>query len=75
MLSPRIRNRRYLNLYDFKEVAPGKFTVRRSGGTYRIEGGKRLGGSTRDWFLSGPGLDADVPCKSIVDALRLVDGL
>jgi len=70
-IPPRIRGVYYDNLYDFTQVAPGKFTVRRGQNVYRIEGGKRIGGSRRDWFLEGPDLSS-TPCTSIHDALRLV---
>ena len=74
-IAPRIRNRYYRNLRDFSQVSPGKFTVLRGGNTYTIEGGKNLGGSSRDWFLSGPGFDNNIICSSISDALRLLDAM
>jgi len=74
-LPPRIRNRRYHNLHDFAQVEAGKYTVRRGGNTYRVEGGRKLGGTAHEWFLSGPGFDHDVPCSSLADALRLLDGM
>jgi hypothetical protein len=74
MTMNRIRGRLYLNLGDFAQVAPGRFTVARGGEVYRIEGGRSLGGSRSEWFVEGPALGGAVRCASVADALRLLDG-
>ena len=42
-------------------------------GTYTIDGGKRGGGSRRDWFVTGEHINPAIVCTSVVDALRLLD--
>jgi len=70
-----IRGKYYSGLSRFKQFAPGRYFVERGSLTYRIEGGKHLGGSSKDWFLSGPYIDGDIQCSSIADALKVLDNL
>lgn len=47
-------------------------------GTFHVEGGKAAGGTRRDWFLDGEperGWHKTIPCTSLVDALRCIDGM
>jgi len=69
----RHNGRRYFNLQNLNKVSDGHYTVEYRGEVYKIEGGKALGGGSREWFLSGPYLEKGVNCTSIADALRLLD--
>lgn len=56
----------------FAKVEPGKYQGATHNGTqFKIEGGKKLGGSARDWFLDIAG--ETYTCTSVVDALELVN--
>lgn len=68
-----IRRRYYHHLSDFHQTGPGRFVVSRYGNRYFIEGGKHAGGSRSDWFVEGPAFNQAIRCKSLRDALRLLD--
>ena len=42
-------------------------------GAYTIDGGRRCGGSRRDWFVTGQHINKAIACTSIMDALRLLE--
>lgn len=43
--------------------------------TFMIEGGRNLGGSRSDWFLTGPGFVKHVNCKSVSDAVHVLENM
>lgn len=57
----------------------GKFAVKAAHGEFRVEGGKRAGGTRRDWFLDwsldGEDFCKSIHCTSLMDALRVIDGM
>lgn len=44
-----------------------------SGVSFKVEGGKKAGGSARDWFLDVEGWKGSIHCTSLVDALRTIN--
>lgn len=54
---------------------PGEFLVYsdRRDAPFRVEGGKKAGGTRRDWFLEGPGINGAINCTSLMDALNLIE--
>jgi len=44
-------------------------------GAYTIDGGKRGGGSARDWFVAGKYINPAIACTSVMDALRLLEAI
>jgi hypothetical protein len=67
------RIRFYDHLVNFKRVNRSTWTVERNGQTYRIEGGRHAGGTSREWFLDGGSFNGSILCTSLVDALRLLE--
>jgi len=66
----------YSRIRDFKKVAPGKYVGRRHDREFTIEGGRKLGGTRRDWFLEMPGyFDRALHCTSVKDALDLLENM
>jgi hypothetical protein len=63
------------HISDLKHIAGGRWTVLRHGVEFRIEGGKRAGGTRRDWFLEGGNFNGPIDCTSLVDALRCLEGM
>ena len=61
------------HLTEFKQIGKGKYTVKRGDVEYQIEGGKHLGGSRRDWYVDGPDWKGSITCKSLMDALRMLE--
>ena len=75
MLIVEFRGKSYFRLSSIKAKGPGRVEAVRDGAVYRIEGGRTLGGSRSEWFLSGPEFSSDIPCKSVADALNLLENL
>ena len=69
------KGRTYYRLSNLKQISPGKYTVKFNNDTYHIDGGLKLGGSANEWFLSGPEIKEYIDCKSVADALRLLDNM
>jgi hypothetical protein len=69
------RSRFFPNLEGFNRIRDGAFEVKRGICLWLIEGGKSLGGGSRDWFLSGPGYTKPIPCTSVMDALNLLSSM
>lgn len=44
-------------------------------GAYTIDGGRKLGGSARDWFVEGEHINPAIHCSSVMDALRLLENM
>jgi hypothetical protein len=65
----------FYHLSNLKRVSRSRWTVERHGVEYRIEGGKAAGGTSRDWWLDGPGWDKSIDCTSLVDALKCLEGM
>jgi len=64
------------HLTGFKMVSPGKYTVDRYGTNYTIEGGRHAGGKSRgDWFVDGAEWSKPIVCESLIDSLRMLDGM
>lgn len=54
-------------------VRPGHYEAKWGDMTFKIEGGKAAGGTSREWFLSGPTFTGSLEATSLVDALNLID--
>lgn len=54
---------------------PGLWKAATSNGEYTIEGGRAAGGTSRGWFVDGPGIVKSIRCSGIVDALKLIDSI
>jgi hypothetical protein len=65
----------YEHLSNFKRVDKGWYTVEHHGVEYQIEGGKHAGGSRRDWFVTSIDWCEAIGCTSLVDALKMLDGM
>jgi len=61
------------HLSNFQKPGPYTWTVERYGNTFTIEGGKRAGGTSRDWFVDSPTFNGSIACTSLVDAIRMID--
>ncbi len=62
----------YKRIASLEQIGPGSFLVKtKFHGEYRIEGGKKLGGSRSDWFLD----DEPRTWKKSISIRGLVDGL
>lgn len=55
--------------------APGRYIVKRNDVAYIIDGGKRIGGTRKDWFVQTAGWTKPIDCTSLIDAVRLVNGM
>ena len=69
------RTHMFNRVRSLKKVAPAKWEAVATHGTYLIEGGKKAGGSRRDWFLDGSdetALRGTIRCTSLTDALSLL---
>lgn len=74
----KINGRSYFldHLTNFTTVGRGKYAVERYGISYTIEGGKHLGGRSRgDWFVDCDEWCKHIVCDSLIDAVRLLDGM
>lgn len=60
---------------SFTKLGNGKFEAVRNGTTYRIEGGKKAGGSRTDWFIDADGWSKSINCTSLIDALNVINGM
>lgn len=63
-----------VNSLEVKEVASGRYEVCYDGDrTFTVLGGRRAGGSSRDWFCHHPLFYGDtwLPCSSMVEAIKL----
>ena len=60
-----------------REVCPGRYAIEtRHLGTWRCEGGRKLGGGPRDWFLDeGDDSKPYIKCTSLADAIRCIETL
>jgi hypothetical protein len=67
------RVRYYDHLSDFAKLSPSRYAVRRNATEYTIEGGKRAGGTAREWFVDASEWTKPIFCTSLVDALNLLD--
>ena len=71
------RRRYYSRLISLQTIDRNHFVAVFGHGTYKIEGGKPLGGSRHDWFIDGqPGaaLQGTLDARGILDALDLLNG-
>ena len=73
----KVNGRRFYfdHLANLKRVSRSRWTVERHGVEYRIEGGRHAGGSRREWFVEGGAFNGPIDCTSLVDALRLLEGM
>ena len=55
------------------KVRPGRWDVISFRGVYRVEGGRAAGGTSREWFVSGPCYDEPLRATSLMDACKLID--
>jgi hypothetical protein len=51
------------------------FEATRNGVSYRIEGGRHAGGRRTEWFVDTPAWGKPIVCKSVLDSLRMLDGM
>lgn len=61
-------------------VATGTYSFRvehRNGETFNVWGGKASGGASNQWYIDGNGQEgrSDIRCTSLVDALKLLNGM
>ncbi|POR07964.1 hypothetical protein [Diaphorobacter sp. LR2014-1] len=60
---------------ELAKLGKGSYEVVGTNGmTFKIEGGRSIGGAQRDWFLDGCG-DRAIVCTSLVDALRCIESM
>lgn len=60
-------------LKTFERSGPGHYWGELTSGVrFKIEGGKYLGGSRRDWFLEADCLNGAIACNSVSDALDVI---
>jgi hypothetical protein len=54
-------------------VSSGRWSVEYDRGTFMVVGGTKSGGARNEWFIHYPDFYGDewLPCKSMVEALRL----
>lgn len=73
------KGKTYDKIKKVEQVAPGKFEITTLNGVYKLEGGKKLGGSRKDWFLEGPHIGVDrqgrnyMVVNGLQDALHLLE--
>ena len=73
------RGKAYNKILAIKSVGAGKFEITTRNGVYKLEGGKKLGGSRSDWFLEGPHIGTDskgrpyMVMKGLMDTLHLLE--
>lgn len=64
-----------VNSIEVKETARGRWQVSYDNGarTFTVLGGRRSGGSARDWFCHHPEFygDAWLPANSMIEAIKL----
>jgi hypothetical protein len=73
----KVNGRRYWfeHVTNLKRVSRSRWTVERNGVEFRIEGGRHAGGTSREWWLDGPQFNDSIDCTSLVDALRVLEGM
>lgn len=69
------RLRFFSRLSELRDLGGGKYIIVRHDVEYRVEGGKRAGGTRRDWFVDAPGWAKSIVCTSLMDAARMIDGM
>jgi hypothetical protein len=67
--------RRYFNRVSaVRLTAPGRYEVTTEHhGTFTVEGGRKAGGSRRDWFLESASWNRPIQCSSLMDAVRVIE--
>ncbi len=65
----------FTHLQSVTKVKPGLFEATRYGVAYRIEGGRHAGGRKTEWFVDTPSWGKAIVCKSVLDSLRMIDGM
>ena len=68
------RRRFFRRITSLKRVGAA-FHVETFHGAYTIDGGKKCGGSRKDWFVVGEHINPAIACVSVMDALRLLEGM
>lgn len=68
------RKRFFSRITSMKRVGAA-YHVETFHGAYTIDGGKRCGGSARDWFVAGKHINPAIACTSVLDALRLLENM
>ena len=66
------RTRFYRRITSVQKVKHA-FVVATYHGEYTIDGGKKGGGTRRDWFVEGTNIHPAIACTSVLDALNLLD--
>lgn len=66
------RKRFFTRITNVRRVGAA-FHVDTFHGAYTIDGGKRCGGSARDWFVAGEHINPAIACTSVMNALRLLE--
>jgi hypothetical protein len=76
MLVPVNGRRIFFNRVEgVRKVGTGKFEITASHGLHYAQGGRAAGGYHTEWYVEGPHWTGSIPCKSLVAAMRLVDGV
>lgn len=69
------RNHYYRRVTGVRQIGQNKFDVTTTHGTYRLEGGKVIGGTRNDWFLEGPHLSKAIHVNGFIDGLNLLENM
>lgn len=66
----------YVNrITEITQTRKGHFEGIAYGSTFKIEGGKAAGGTSRDWFVEwDQGWNGSINATSLVDAIKLIEG-
>ena len=71
----RFRKKSYYRVSQIRQVGPGRYTAVFNGEIYKIEGGRKSGGTNKEWLMEGPKFNRPVDCTSVTDALRCLETL
>ena len=59
-----------------EQTKPGEYRVEtRCHGTYTVFGGRKAGGSPRDWFIEFPGWTKPLLRTSLRDAIKTIENM
>jgi hypothetical protein len=67
------RTRYYKRIRALNKVRKGHYAVSTTTGQFTIEGGRHAGGTRTEWFLECQEWNKPIVCKSILDALTVID--
>jgi hypothetical protein len=62
-------------IQSITKVSDGKYVIVATHGTYRVEGGRKLGGTRSDWFVEGGQIVGHLNVASVAAAAKLIDNI